>query len=82
MDRWCVDECPDANGYWTIRPATAVGRPITDKQPIATVYSEDFARQVVMEHNEVGELRHKLSVAEERYYSFLKEVEAIVHKKI
>lgn len=35
-----VDECPDANGHWTIRFDDGTPNGDTDQQPIATVYSK------------------------------------------
>lgn len=49
--KWVVDECQDANGYWTIRISDGTANGDMDKEPIATVYSEKVAKSIVDEHN-------------------------------
>lgn len=44
--RWQVDECSDAQGCWTIRPANGTPNGDTSAQPIATVYLEKDARRI------------------------------------
>ena len=43
---WQVDGCPDAHGFWTIRPADGSEHGDTDAQPIATVYRERDADMI------------------------------------
>lgn len=38
---WTVDECPDAFGYWTIRPADGTVNGDIHEEPIATVYEHE-----------------------------------------
>lgn len=48
---WIVDECPDADGNFTIRIADGSPNGNTDEQPIATVYLLEIAETIVAEHN-------------------------------
>ena len=42
-----VDECPDANGCWTLRPHDGTPNGDLIAQPIATVYDRLHALQIV-----------------------------------
>jgi hypothetical protein len=44
---WQVDSVPDANGFSTLRRADDSEHGDTDSEPIATVYKEDDAEQIV-----------------------------------
>lgn len=48
---WVVDECPDANGHFTIRIADGSPNGDIEQQPIATVYDSDIADIIVTRHN-------------------------------
>lgn len=48
---WVVDECQDANGFWTIRLADGTENGNTDAQPIATVFDLAIAEHIVATHN-------------------------------
>lgn len=50
-EKWVVDDCPDANGHWTIRPADGTVCGDTNRQPVATVYSREAADHIVLSHN-------------------------------
>lgn len=47
--RWTIDECADANGYFTIRSFDGTPNGDIHGQPIATVYTHANARLVVAE---------------------------------
>jgi hypothetical protein len=49
--RLTVDECVDANGHWTIRPADGTPNGDIDAQPIATFYVLEHAERYVRLHN-------------------------------
>jgi hypothetical protein len=49
---WIVDECPDANGNWTIRLANGTENGDTTSEPVATVYGLALAEHIVSLHNE------------------------------
>lgn len=51
MNLWTIDECRDANGHCTIRLADGSANGNTAVQPIATVFDEKTAIQIVMAHN-------------------------------
>lgn len=55
--KWAVDECPDANGNWTIRIADGTPNGNTDENPIATVYGLALAERIVYLHNQAHERR-------------------------
>lgn len=40
---WHADDCPDAQGFVTIRPDDGHGEPELDAEPIATVYEASHA---------------------------------------
>ena len=44
---WTVDERPDVNGFFTIRPADGSANGNIHEQPIATVYKAVHANQIV-----------------------------------
>ena len=44
---YVVDECPDANGFWTIREADGTPNGNIMKQPIATAYTKSNADLIV-----------------------------------
>ena len=48
---WTVDECPDANGHWTIRLADGSPNGNTEAEPIATVFDRQEADFIVLWHN-------------------------------
>jgi hypothetical protein len=50
-DLWQVDECPDANGYVTIRLYDGSPNGNTQAPPIATVYDAEVANHIVVLHN-------------------------------
>lgn len=49
---WIVDNCPDAQGFWTIRLDDATLNGNTDSQPVATVFDRNIAELIVETHNE------------------------------
>lgn len=51
-ENYVVDECPDANGHWTIRYADGSANGDTEREPIATVYNREDAENLVIVHNE------------------------------
>lgn len=62
---WQIDDCPDANGFSTIRPADSTAHGDTDAQPVATVYRDDHAALIAAApdlaealHSLLGELRY------------------------
>jgi len=53
---WTIDECPDANGFWTIRISDGTPNGDIDSQPIATVYTLEDAERIVQSMNQQGEM--------------------------
>ena len=51
FQKWVVDDCPDANGFHTIRIADGTVHGNTEEEPIATVYDEAMAQYIVAHHN-------------------------------
>ncbi len=51
FQKWVVDDCPDANGFSTIRIADGTVHGNTEEEPIATVYDEEMAQYIVAHHN-------------------------------
>jgi len=49
--KWVVDECPDANGHFTIRLDDGSGNGNIEAQPIATVPDLTTAESIVSNHN-------------------------------
>ena len=49
---WIVDNCPDANGNWTIRLDNGTENGDTESEPVATVYGLALAEHIVTMHNE------------------------------
>jgi hypothetical protein len=49
--KWQIDNCPDAKGFWTIRPYDGTENGDTSQQPIATVADYDLAKLIVADHN-------------------------------
>ena len=43
-EQWQIDECPDARGFYTIRPEDGTSHGNTEESPVATVYTEEHAR--------------------------------------
>ena len=50
--KWQVDECEDANGYFTVRPFDGSKTGDIFRQPIATFYDLNFAELAVQAVNE------------------------------
>lgn len=50
--KWVVDECPDANGNWTIRVTDGTRNGNIEMDPIATVYGLALAERIVHTHNQ------------------------------
>ena len=48
---WVIDDCPDANGYATIRVDDGTENGDTSKEPIATVFDWCNAEMIVHNHN-------------------------------
>jgi hypothetical protein len=46
-DKYTVDECPDANGFSTIRLADGSVNGDVDAAPVATVYDDTVAQLIV-----------------------------------
>ena len=46
-----VDECLDANGFWTVRVADGTPSGNTQEQPVATFYDRDLAEWFVYHYN-------------------------------
>ena len=46
-----IDDCPDANGYYTIRFDDGTIHGNTEEQPIATVFDLSIAKDIVDSHN-------------------------------
>lgn len=51
MNRVQLDECPDANGFYTIRYFDGSPNGDTERPVIATVYDYDFAKEIVYQLN-------------------------------
>ena len=49
-----IDECPDANGNWTMRFANGTANGDTTQEPIATFYQLDVAESVARACNALG----------------------------
>lgn len=49
--RLTADECPDANGFITLRSYDGTANGDTGEQPIATVYDQDHAEFIVQACN-------------------------------
>lgn len=50
--KWIVDECPAADGNWTIRVADGTPNGNVEVEPVATVYGLALAERIVYLHNQ------------------------------
>ena len=51
-----IDECPDANGNWTMRFADGTPNGNTEEEPLATFYNLETAKHFVAMNNGMGKL--------------------------
>lgn len=64
IGRLVVDDCPDAAGFWTVRPADGTVHGDTEAEPIATFYDKSLATAMVDAHN-ARETQNAESAAEQ-----------------
>lgn len=81
---WTVDECPDAQGHWTIRVADGSANGDTDAEPIATVYAEASAARIVACVNAcqgIADPAHELEVLRSQAYNAARQRDDLVEER-
>lgn len=60
--QWTADACPDAQGFWTIRPNDGTEHGDTEMNPVATVHAEKSVVELICAAPETAAERDALRV--------------------